>query len=180
MREEALGAHPWRDWADRAASGSADASGAGTVYYMVRKVAAVSGRDLRNARPSVDQNNLPAVSFTLTPLLASRWLRAEDEHGTGILAGFGRWFNRGFARLEGRYSRLLAWSLRHRWSVVSIAFLCFVAAIAILPYIILWVGDVKSFPFAGTTVLIAVGVALELMRQIDSQLMLRNYDGFLK
>ena len=56
----------------------------------------------------------------------------------------------------------------------------FVAAIAILPYIILWVGDVQSFPFAGTTVLIAVGVALELMRQIDSQLMLRNYEGFLK
>jgi len=56
----------------------------------------------------------------------------------------------------------------------------FVAFIAILPYIILWAGDVQSFPFAGTTVLIAVGVALELMRQIDSQLMLRNYEGFLK
>jgi preprotein translocase subunit SecY len=56
----------------------------------------------------------------------------------------------------------------------------FVGSIAILPYIILWVGDVQSFPFAGTTVLIAVGVALELMRQIDSQLMLRNYEGFLK
>ena len=38
----------------------------------------------------------------------------------------------------------------------------------------------SNFPFAGTTVLIAVGVALELMRQIDSQLMLRNYEGFLK
>lgn len=71
-----------------------------------------------------------AVSFTLTPMLASRWLRAEDEHGTGIMAGFGRWFNRGFARLEYHYSHLLAWSLRHRWSVVSIAFLCLVAAIA--------------------------------------------------
>jgi preprotein translocase subunit SecY len=56
----------------------------------------------------------------------------------------------------------------------------FVAFIAILPYIILWMGDVQSFPFAGTTVLIAVGVALELMRQIDSQLMQRNYEGFLK
>lgn len=56
----------------------------------------------------------------------------------------------------------------------------FVAAIAVLPYIILWVGNVNTFPFAGTTVLIAVGVALELMRQIDSQLMLRNYEGFLK
>ena len=56
----------------------------------------------------------------------------------------------------------------------------FVASVAVLPYIILWVGDVQSFPFAGTTVLIAVGVALELMRQIDSQLMQRNYEGFLK
>jgi preprotein translocase subunit SecD len=46
--------------------GSADATGGGTVYYMVRKAAAVSGRDLTNARPSTDQNNLPAVSFTLS------------------------------------------------------------------------------------------------------------------
>jgi preprotein translocase subunit SecD len=36
-----------------------------TVYYLVRKAAAVTGKDLRNARPSVDENNQPAVSFTL-------------------------------------------------------------------------------------------------------------------
>src|SRR5438874_389528 len=46
--------------------GNADASGGSTVYYMVRRAAAVSGRDITNARPSVDQNNLPAVSFTLS------------------------------------------------------------------------------------------------------------------
>ena len=56
----------------------------------------------------------------------------------------------------------------------------FVAFIAIMPYLLLWAFGVQNFPFAGTTVLIAVGVALELMRQIDSQLMLRNYEGFLK
>ena len=56
----------------------------------------------------------------------------------------------------------------------------FVAVIAIMPYLLLWAFNVRNFPFAGTTVLIAVGVALELMRQIDSQLMLRNYEGFLK
>jgi preprotein translocase subunit SecY len=56
----------------------------------------------------------------------------------------------------------------------------FIAIIAILPYILLWAADVQNFPFAGTSVLISVGVALELMRQIDSQLMLRNYEGFLK
>ena len=37
-----------------------------TVYYMVKKVAAVTGQDLRNARASVDENNRPAVSFTLS------------------------------------------------------------------------------------------------------------------
>src|ERR1041384_1206981 len=46
--------------------GSADTTGGGTVYYMVRRAAAVSGRDITNARPAVDQNNLPAVSFTLS------------------------------------------------------------------------------------------------------------------
>ena len=56
----------------------------------------------------------------------------------------------------------------------------FIALIAILPYLILWAADVSTFAFAGTSVLISVGVALELMRQIDSQLMLRNYAGFLK
>ena len=56
----------------------------------------------------------------------------------------------------------------------------FIAIIAILPYLMLWAADVSTFRFAGTSVLIAVGVALELMRQIDSQLMLRNYEGFLK
>ena len=36
-----------------------------TTYYIVKKVAAVTGRDLRNARPTLDQNNQPAVSFSL-------------------------------------------------------------------------------------------------------------------
>ncbi|MDX2378180.1 MAG: preprotein translocase subunit SecY [Acidimicrobiia bacterium] len=56
----------------------------------------------------------------------------------------------------------------------------FIAIIAILPYLLLMVAGVNSFGFAGTSVLISVGVALELMRQIDSQLTLRNYEGFLK
>ena len=37
----------------------------GTVYFLVRKVAAVTGRDLRGAQPSMDENGRPAVSFTL-------------------------------------------------------------------------------------------------------------------
>ncbi len=56
----------------------------------------------------------------------------------------------------------------------------FLAFIALLPSLALAVADINDFPFAGTTLLIAVGVALETMKQIDSQLMMRNYDGFLR
>ena len=56
----------------------------------------------------------------------------------------------------------------------------FIMVIALLPSIVLAVADVTRFFFGGTTVLIAVGVALETMKQIDSQLMMRNYEGFLK
>ncbi|MDQ6796625.1 MAG: preprotein translocase subunit SecY, partial [Actinomycetota bacterium] len=55
----------------------------------------------------------------------------------------------------------------------------FLAAIALVPQIALAVYGITSFPFGGTTILIAVGVALETMKQIDSQLMMRNYEGFL-
>ena len=37
-----------------------------TAYYMVKRVAAVSGRDLRDARPGLDENNLPAIQFQMT------------------------------------------------------------------------------------------------------------------
>jgi preprotein translocase subunit SecY len=56
----------------------------------------------------------------------------------------------------------------------------FIAFIALLPSLLLAFADVENFPFAGTSILIAVGVALETMKQIDSQLMMRNYEGFLK
>jgi preprotein translocase subunit SecY len=56
----------------------------------------------------------------------------------------------------------------------------FVAFIALLPSLFLAFFDVQNFPFAGISILIAVGVALETMKQIDSQLMMRNYEGFLK
>ena len=35
-----------------------------TVYYLVRRVAPVTGRDLRNARPTLDEFNQPAISFS--------------------------------------------------------------------------------------------------------------------
>ena len=56
----------------------------------------------------------------------------------------------------------------------------FLAAVALTPSILLHLWNITTIPFAGTTLLISVGVALETMKQIDSQLMMRNYEGFLQ
>jgi preprotein translocase subunit SecY len=59
----------------------------------------------------------------------------------------------------------------------------FLALIAILPNI---VGQMMGVPrnvyyfFGGTTLLILVGVALDTMKQIESHLLMKRYDGFMK
>ncbi len=55
----------------------------------------------------------------------------------------------------------------------------FLATIALAPLLVFALWDISQFPFGGTALLITVGVALETMKQIDSQLMMRNYEGFL-
>jgi preprotein translocase subunit SecY len=59
----------------------------------------------------------------------------------------------------------------------------FLALIAIFPYFIVKVMHISygfSDFFGGTGLLIVVGVALDTLQQIESQLLIRHYDGFLK
>jgi preprotein translocase subunit SecY len=56
----------------------------------------------------------------------------------------------------------------------------FIAFIALMPSIFLAWQDINQLPFGGASILIAVGVTLETMKQIESQLMMRHYEGFLK
>jgi preprotein translocase subunit SecY len=55
----------------------------------------------------------------------------------------------------------------------------YLASISVLPFIVLAVGNIQAFPLGGVSLLIMVGVALQTMQQIESQLMQRNYEGFL-
>src|SRR5665213_1996675 len=55
----------------------------------------------------------------------------------------------------------------------------FLATVALVPSAMLAAWKVTGIPFFGTTLLISVGVALETNKQIDSQLTMRNYEGFL-
>jgi len=58
----------------------------------------------------------------------------------------------------------------------------YLAIIAVLPNLFINIvgGNKQNFPFGGTAVLIIVGVALDTMKQLEAQLMMRNYEGFLK
>ena len=59
----------------------------------------------------------------------------------------------------------------------------YLAAIAILPSLFIRYGgfsQATSRALGGTSVLIVVGVALDTMRQMESQMMMRSYEGFLR
>jgi preprotein translocase subunit SecY len=57
----------------------------------------------------------------------------------------------------------------------------YLGIIALIPMVALaLVGATQNFPFGGTSILIAVGVGLDTVKQIESQLQQRNYEGFLR
>jgi preprotein translocase subunit SecY len=59
----------------------------------------------------------------------------------------------------------------------------YLGVIAVLPNLFLQIGasgSVQNLPFGGAAVLILIGVGLDTVKQIESQLMQRNYEGFLK
>jgi HAE1 family hydrophobic/amphiphilic exporter-1 len=66
------------------------------------------------------------VSFTLTPMMASRMLRARpvSETGPASRSGF-------YARIDTRYTRLIEWSMAHRKLVMSVAI---VTALSSIPF----------------------------------------------
>jgi len=59
----------------------------------------------------------------------------------------------------------------------------YLGLVAVLPNLFLDIGasgGTQNLPFGGTSVLIMVSVGLDTVKQIESQLMNRNYEGFLK
>ncbi len=56
------------------------------------------------------------VSLTLTPMLTSRFLSHTKKHGKAYL-----FLERGFDKMYDVYKPLLAWALKHRWTVITIA-----------------------------------------------------------
>jgi preprotein translocase subunit SecD len=86
--------------------GTGDSGGgaAGTVFYALRRASVVTGRDLRNARPSLDENNLPAVGFSLNQDGARKFGTFTEQNIGRLLAIVldGRVYSA--PRIEGRIS----------------------------------------------------------------------------
>jgi preprotein translocase subunit SecY len=55
----------------------------------------------------------------------------------------------------------------------------FLGGIAIVPYFVSELTGIQALTLSSTSLLIMVGVALDTMRQLESQLLMRNYEGFL-
>jgi HAE1 family hydrophobic/amphiphilic exporter-1 len=73
------------------------------------------------------------VSFTLTPMLASRFAKRERLSGDNILGRFALWFEQQFHWLRDEYLKILHWSLKHRGTVVLTAAVLFVASLSLIP-----------------------------------------------
>ena len=67
-------------------TGPGDATTGGPAYYLLRRVAAVTGQDLRSARVQLDENNMPAVGFTLNSSGAASFARVTGENIGRFLA----------------------------------------------------------------------------------------------
>ena len=73
--------------------------------------------------------------------------------------------------------------LRYVLSRITLPGSIYLGLIAITPNLFMQIGSsgpVQNLPFGGAAVLIMVGVGLDTVKQIESQLMQRNYEGFLK
>ena len=56
----------------------------------------------------------------------------------------------------------------------------FLASVAVAPYFVTLLTDIRALTLPSVSLLIMVGVALDTMRQLEAQLLMRNYEGFLR
>ncbi len=75
------------------------------------------------------------TALSLTPMLASRWIRGDNENHRGRMVVFYRWSEKGFHRVENGYSALLGWSLEHRKTIFLLAGAVFISSLSLIPFL---------------------------------------------
>jgi HAE1 family hydrophobic/amphiphilic exporter-1 len=73
------------------------------------------------------------VGFTLTPMLASRWLRTDEKSGNSLSNRFGRWWDMHFERIASAMSRSVPLAVRSRWVVLLVGVVLVVGVGSMVP-----------------------------------------------
>ena len=80
-----------------------------------------------------------------------------------------------------RAGRPTAEYLQYVLTRITVPGAIYLALISLIPLVaFVWIGANQDFPFGGASILIMVGVGLETVKQIESQLQQRHYEGFLR
>src|SRR6266566_4371525 len=92
------------------------------VYTPIAFISGILGQLFRQYGLTVVAATLFSllISFTLTPMLASRWLRHDEKANKNPLARFGRWWDEHFDQLGRFIGRTVPWAVRSRWVVVLV------------------------------------------------------------
>jgi HAE1 family hydrophobic/amphiphilic exporter-1 len=106
------------------------------IYVPLALVNGVIGGMLREFSVVIVTTTLMSlfVSFTVTPLLASRFAKLESLTAETMLGKFGRWFEAKFQKIADGYSNLIDWSLKHPGRILLLAVLLFVGTLSLVPF----------------------------------------------
>lgn len=105
------------------------------IYVPIALTGGLIGNILREFAVVVVISTLLSlfVSFTVTPLLASRIGKLERLSARTLVGRFAIWFENGFKKMTDNYLKILEWSLHNRWKVLIAAAFMFILSIALIP-----------------------------------------------
>lgn len=105
------------------------------VFLPLTLVGGIVGNILREFSAVVVASTLMSlfVSFTVTPMLASRFAKLERLTSRTILGKFAIWFEKKFKNFTEYYIVLLKWAINHRGKVALMTVGIFVASFALIP-----------------------------------------------
>jgi len=106
-----------------------------SVFLPLTMVGGIVGNILRQFSAVVVISTLMSlfVSFTITPMLASRFAKLERLTSRTILGKFAIWFEKKFKELTEYYITILKWALKNRGKVALVTVAAFIATFALIP-----------------------------------------------
>src|SRR6266567_4452595 len=105
------------------------------VYTPIAFISGVLGQLFRQYGLTIVTATLFSllISFTLTPMLASRWLHHDEKASKNPLARFGRWWDEHFDQLGRFIGRTVPWAVKARWLVLLVCVGLVVGTFAMVP-----------------------------------------------